>query len=83
MANSAEDLWIVPGSRWCETPSQGTLLHLEAAKHGVDAMDVLTASVRLGTLEDADTDAHLIAPRTKLPASLSSALTRWRGQSRT
>ena len=43
MANSAEDLWIVPGCRWCETPSQGTLLHLEAAKHGIDAMDVLTA----------------------------------------
>ena len=43
MANSAEDLWIVPGCRWCRAPSQGTLLHLEAAKHGVDAMDVLTA----------------------------------------
>ena len=38
-----------------------------AAKHGVDAMDVLTASVRLGTLEDGDTDMHLIAP--SLPRS--------------
>ncbi len=38
-----------------------------AAKHGVDAMDVLTASVRLRTLEDGDTDAHLIAP--SLPSS--------------
>ena len=67
MANSAEDLWIVPGCRWCRMPSQGTLPHLEAAKHGVDAMDVLTASVRLRTLEDGDTDAHLIAP--SLPRS--------------
>ncbi|MCL5446793.1 MAG: IS66 family transposase [Actinobacteria bacterium] len=67
MANSAEDLWIVPGCRWCRMPSQGTLPHLEAAKHGVDAMDVLTTSVRLRTLEDGDTDAHLIAP--SLPRS--------------
>ena len=43
MANSAEDFWVVPGSRRCRAPSQGTLLHLEAAKHGIDAMDVLTA----------------------------------------
>ncbi|MCL4433646.1 MAG: hypothetical protein M1399_02580 [Actinobacteria bacterium] len=33
-----------------------------AAKHGVDAMDVLTTSVRLRTLGDGDTDAHLIPP---------------------
>ncbi|MCL4448289.1 MAG: IS66 family transposase [Actinobacteria bacterium] len=43
MANSAEDFWVVPDSRRHETPSQGTLLHLEAAKHIVDAMAVLTA----------------------------------------
>jgi hypothetical protein len=53
---------ISPRWRLC-----GTRPNIEAAKHGIDAMDVLTASVRLRTLEDADTDAHLIAP--SLPRS--------------
>jgi hypothetical protein len=40
----------------------------------------LDYSVRLGTLKDGYTDAHLIAARTKPPASLPSALASWRRQ---
>ena len=42
----------------------------------------IDCSVRLGTLKDGDTDAQLIATRSKPPASLLSALARFSGSSR-
>ncbi|MCL4433257.1 MAG: hypothetical protein M1399_00555 [Actinobacteria bacterium] len=56
-----------PGWRWWETPRQGTLPHLDHRQARRRRDGCLDCPVRLRTLEDGDTDAHLIAP--SLPSS--------------